>query len=92
MKNKHPELEIDAVVANVREMERMDEVFRIYKPDIVYHAAAHKHVPLMEGHPAEAIKKKCFWYVECSPVHLSTEQSDCYISTTRQLSNNVMGY
>lgn len=47
---------IDVVIGSVRDMQRVDEVFAQYKPDIVFHAAAHKHVPLMEVSPAEAVK------------------------------------
>lgn len=44
------------VIADVQDRERMFEVFEIHRPDIVYHAAAHKHVPLMEANPQEAVK------------------------------------
>ena len=60
LKRKHPELEIDAVVANIRDLSRMEQIFKTHRPDIVYHAAAHKHVPLMEDHPCEAIKNNVF--------------------------------
>ena len=52
-KNK---LNLDAVIASVRDVKRLEEVFRTERPDIVFHAAAHKHVPLMEGSGCEAIK------------------------------------
>lgn len=47
---------LDVVIASIRDRERIEEVFRKYKPDVVFHAAAHKHVPLMESNPKEAIK------------------------------------
>lgn len=52
-------------IASVRDKKRIDEVFLYYRPDVVFHAAAHKHVPLMEGCPAEAIKNNVFgtWHV-----------------------------
>jgi len=50
-----PLLEFEAVIGSVRNRERLDEVFRKYKPHVVFHAAAHKHVPLMEKNPKEAI-------------------------------------
>lgn len=50
---------LDVVIASVREYERMEEIFKKYKPSIVFHAAAHKHVPLMENSPNEAIKNNC---------------------------------
>ena len=50
------ELDMDVVIGSVRDIPRLDEVFGQYKPDVVFHAAAHKHVPLMEGSPVEAVK------------------------------------
>ena len=50
-----PDLEVVPVIADVRDRERLDACFRKYRPDVVLHAAAHKHVPLMEGNPEEAI-------------------------------------
>lgn len=60
LKYSHKELNLDIVIANVREMGRLEEVFSIYKPQIVFHAAAHKHVPFMEDHPFEAVKNNIF--------------------------------
>ncbi|WP_214802336.1 nucleoside-diphosphate sugar epimerase/dehydratase [Exiguobacterium sp. s194] len=48
------------VIGDVQDEARLEEVFRMYKPDIVYHAAAHKHVPLMEGNPLEAVKNNIY--------------------------------
>ncbi|HHV99399.1 MAG TPA: polysaccharide biosynthesis protein [Clostridiaceae bacterium] len=48
------------VVANIREKQRLEGIFRKYRPDVVFHAAAHKHVPLMEVNPSEAIKNNVF--------------------------------
>lgn len=56
LRMKHPELEQIAIIASVREEWRMNEIFSEYKPEVVFHAAAHKHVPLMEVSPIEAIK------------------------------------
>jgi len=58
--HKCPGLDIVPVVANIRERQRIDSIYRIYRPDIVFHAAAHKHVPLMELNPTEAIKNNVF--------------------------------
>ena len=52
----HPELDLVVLIGSVRDMNRLQTVFDTYRPDIVYHAAAHKHVPLMEESPNEAIK------------------------------------
>lgn len=49
-------LDLEVVIGSVRDISRLDEVFALYKPDVVFHAAAHKHVPLMETSPIEAIK------------------------------------
>lgn len=51
-----PNLNLVALIASVRNTLRMDKIFKTYRPDIVYHAAAHKHVPLMETSPNEAVK------------------------------------
>lgn len=56
LKDKHPELNLKILIGSVRDSKRIDQVFNEYRPDIVYHAAAHKHVPLMEDSPCEAIK------------------------------------
>ncbi|MDD6147156.1 MAG: nucleoside-diphosphate sugar epimerase/dehydratase [Oscillospiraceae bacterium] len=52
----YPDLQLEVLIGSVRDSRRLDDVFRTYRPDIVYHAAAHKHVPLMEDSPCEAIK------------------------------------
>ena len=56
LKKDYPDLNLVVLIASVRNTKRMDQIFEIYRPDIVYHAAAHKHVPLMEDSPNEAIK------------------------------------
>lgn len=56
LKNKYPDMELDVLIASVRNTNRMDQIFDKYRPEFVYHAAAHKHVPLMEESPNEAIK------------------------------------
>ena len=56
LKRTHPELNLLTLIASVRDSVKMDDVFRTYKPGIVFHAAAHKHVPLMETSPNEAVK------------------------------------
>lgn len=53
---KYPELDLVVLIASVRNTKRLDQIFETYRPNIVYHAAAHKHVPLMEDSPNEAIK------------------------------------
>lgn len=56
LKHRFPQLDLVVLIASVRNTKRMDQIFEIYHPEIIYHAAAHKHVPLMEDSPNEAIK------------------------------------
>lgn len=56
LQDDYPDLNLDVIIGSVRDSKRVEQVFAKYKPDIVYHAAAHKHVPLMEYSPCEAIK------------------------------------
>ncbi len=56
LQDKHPNLKLDVLIGSVRDSRRISQVFEKYKPEIVYHAAAHKHVPLKEYSPCEAIK------------------------------------
>lgn len=60
LKTNHPNNDIRAIVANIRERERLDAIFEEFSPEVVFHAAAHKHVPLMENNPTEAIKNNVF--------------------------------
>ena len=57
---KYPELNLVVLIGSVRNTARVEDIFKTYRPDIVYHAAAHKHVPLMEDSPREAIKNNVF--------------------------------
>jgi FlaA1/EpsC-like NDP-sugar epimerase len=56
LKKKYPNLDIRVLIGSVRDLNRLDYIFDKYRPEMVYHAAAHKHVPLMEDAPGEAIK------------------------------------
>ena len=60
LKSKYSEEKITAIVGSVRDKKRVEEVFREFRPSLVFHAAAHKHVPLMENSPLEAIKNNVF--------------------------------
>ena len=57
---KYPDLNLVVLIGSVRSRKRMEYIFKKYRPDLVYHAAAHKHVPLMEVSPNEAIKNNVF--------------------------------
>ena len=56
LRKQYPELDLQVIIGSVRDSRKIFQVFERYKPDIVYHAAAHKHVPLMEDSPCEAVK------------------------------------
>lgn len=60
LRAEYPKLNLEAIVASVRDKARLNNVFETYKPEIVFHAAAHKHVPLMEKSPLEAIHNNVF--------------------------------
>lgn len=59
LKRYYPDADLEVLIASVRDYDRMENIFSTYKPDIIYHAAAHKHVPLMEYSPNEAVKNNC---------------------------------
>lgn len=59
LERHYPELQIITLIGSVRDYDRLEKLFKDYKPQIIYHAAAHKHVPLMEDSPNEAIKNNC---------------------------------
>lgn len=93
LNRKMPELNKAVIIASVRDKGRMDEIFNRYKPQVVFHAAAHKHVPLMEDSPSEAIKnnvKGTLNVSECADKH----EVDRFvlISTDKAVNpTNVMG-
>ncbi|MBE6739731.1 MAG: polysaccharide biosynthesis protein [Ruminococcaceae bacterium] len=60
LKTTYPELNLEVRIGSVRDTRRMEQIFRDFRPQVVYHAAAHKHVPLMEDSPNEAIKNNVF--------------------------------
>jgi len=56
LRDKYPHLNLEVLIGSVRDSRRLNQIFSQYRPEVVYHAAAHKHVPLMEDSPCEAIK------------------------------------
>lgn len=60
LKKKFPNLRLEVLIGSVRNTKRIESVMELYRPDVVYHAAAHKHVPLMEDSPNEAVKNNVF--------------------------------
>lgn len=89
----YPELDIKALIGSVRETARINEVFKTYKPDIVYHAAAHKHVPLMEDSPKEAIKNNVMGTYKTAQAAASNGCSKFVLISTDKAVNptNIMG-
>ena len=90
---EHPDLDLVVLIASVRGEERMRHIFATYKPDIVYHAAAHKHVPLMEDSPCEAIKNNVFgtWITAVAAAENHAERF-VQISTDKAVNpTNIMG-
>ena len=60
IRRNHPDVDLKVLIGSIRDEKRLCEIFEEYKPDFVYHAAAHKHVPLMEDSPKEAVKNNVF--------------------------------
>ncbi len=93
LKNRYPELDLVVLIASVRNTLRINKIFEEYKPDIVYHAAAHKHVPLMEDSPTEAIKNNVFgtWKTVMAAATNGTKKF-VMISTDKAVNpTNIMG-
>lgn len=90
---KHPEVKKRVLIANIREKHRLEEIFSSYNIDVVFHAAAHKHVPLMEDNPKEAIKNNVFGtlnLVECADKY--NVKKFVQISTDKAVNpTNIMG-
>lgn len=93
LKRKSPELDLVVLIASVRNTHRMNSIFETYRPDIVYHAAAHKHVPLMEDSPNEAIKNNVFGtYKTAKAADKYGVQRFVLISTDKAVNpTNIMG-
>lgn len=93
LKEDYPDLEMSVLIGSIRDRARLHEVFTKYKIDVVFHAAAHKHVPLMEDSPKEAIKNNVF-----GTLNLAREASDAGVSRFVMISTdkavnptNIMG-
>ena len=93
LKAQYPELDLVVLIASVRNTNRMNYIFSEYKPHIVYHAAAHKHVPLMEDSPTEAIKNNVFGtFKTAQAAAMSDVQRFVMISTDKAVNpTNIMG-
>lgn len=93
LKMRYPELDLVVLIASVRNTNRMNWIFSQYRPDIVYHAAAHKHVPLMEDSPTEAIKNNVFGtFKTAQAAAMSGARRFVMISTDKAVNpTNIMG-
>ncbi len=60
LQSKYPQMDLQVVIASVRDYNKIEQIFDEYRPEVVFHAAAHKHVPLMEFNPGESIKNNVF--------------------------------
>lgn len=93
LKYKYPKLDLKVLIGSVRDIKRLEYIFEKYSPNIVFHAAAHKHVPLMEESPMEAIKNNVFGtfnMAECA--HKFKVERFVMISTDKAVNpTNVMG-
>lgn len=93
LKDKYPDLNLKVLIGSVRDSKRINQVFAEYKPNIVYHAAAHKHVPLMEESPCEAIKNNAVGtYKTAYAAMINGCERFVLISTDKAVNpTNVMG-
>lgn len=93
LRRKYPELKLTVLIGSVRDSRRINRVFETYRPDIVYHAAAHKHVPLMETSPNEAIKNNVIGTYKTAYAALKNgTQRFVLISTDKAVNpTNIMG-
>ena len=93
LKRKYPYLEYKTEIASVRDLDKLENLFKKYKPNILFHAAAHKHVPLMENNPEEAIKNNIFGTRNVAECCLKYKlESVVLISTDKAVNpTNIMG-
>lgn len=93
LKSEYPNLNLEVLIASVRDKRRIDDIFSTYHPDIIFHAAAHKHVPLMEDSPSEAIKNNVFGTYNVARSAIEHDISRFVMISTDKAVNptNVMG-
>ena len=93
LRSKYPYLNLTVLIGSVRDNKRLDMIFNQYRPEIVYHAAAHKHVPLMENSPNESIKNNAIgtYKTACAALKYGAERF-VLISTDKAVNpTNIMG-
>ncbi len=93
LRKKYPGMDLEVVIGSVRDSRKIFRVFETYHPDIVYHAAAHKHVPLMEASPCEAIKNNAIGTYKTAYAAMANHCSKFVMISTDKAVNptNVMG-
>ncbi len=93
LQDRFPELDLHVLIGSVRDSSRINGVFRTYHPDVVYHAAAHKHVPLMEDSPCEAIKNNAIGTYKTAYAAMMNGCSRFVLISTDKAVNptNIMG-
>ena len=93
LREKYPFLNLEVLIGSVRDSRRLDFVFKKFKPDIVYHAAAHKHVPLMEDSPCEAVKNNVIGTYKTAYAAMMNNCSRFVLISTDKAVNptNIMG-
>lgn len=93
LRHDYPELDLVTLIGSVRNEARVRDVFATYRPDLVFHAAAHKHVPLMEDSPNEAIKNNVMGTLKCARAALDYGTKRFVLISTDKAVNptNVMG-
>ncbi len=93
LKKKYPQLDLEVLIGSVRNTARLDKVLGKFKPDIVFHAAAHKHVPLMEDSPNEAIKNNVFGTYKMAKAAVQNGVKKFVLISTDKAVNptNIMG-
>lgn len=93
LRKKFPSLNIRPLIADIQDMARIRQVFETYRPSVVFHAAAHKHVPLMEHNPEEAVKNNVFgtWNVATAAHDLGAKRFVLISSDKAVNPTSVMG-
>lgn len=93
LERHYPYVEISTLIGSIRDYDRLEAMFKKYKPQVVYHAAAHKHVPLMEKSPNEAIKNNCLGTLNLVKLAIEHEVDNfVLISTDKAVRpTNIMG-
>lgn len=93
LKKKYPDMKLDTIIGSVRDSRKIFQIFDKYRPEIVYHAAAHKHVPLMEDSPCEAIKNNAMGTYKTAYAAMSHGCKKFVLISTDKAVNptNIMG-